>query len=172
MARVGTTVEENEQYSFAASLAASAGVVLQAASGVVFVVRVHALTEQFKEEIASGEWEKDPQEEEVKAAVKADEEASQRYEAKVQWERVPFLVQACLVFGSICMAGMMHLLLLPVFDPFAKLRVVDHNLPTSLWRWRAAGCVLLTLIGLVLGDGLIPALWPLIPCSLVGVPSG
>jgi len=100
-----------------------------------------------------------------------DEETIQRYDVMVRRERVS-LLQACLVFGSICTAGLMQLLLLPVFDPFAKLRVVDHNLPTSLWRWRAAGCVLLTLIGLVLGDGLIPALWPLIPCSLVGVPSG
>mmetsp|Transcript_29105 Transcript_29105/g.64358 ORF Transcript_29105/g.64358 Transcript_29105/m.64358 type:complete len:344 (+) Transcript_29105:158-1189(+) len=99
-------------------------------------------------EITLWERERDPQEEEVQH------------------------LQACFVYGSNCVVGLMQLLLLPVFDPFAKLRVVDHNLPTSLWRWRAAGCVLLTLIGLVLGDGLIPALWPLIPCSLVGVPSG
>eukprot|EP00971_Amphidinium_carterae_P273153 5421347-Amphidinium_carterae.1 len=39
MARAGTTVEENEQYSFAARFVASAAVVLQAASGVIFVVR-------------------------------------------------------------------------------------------------------------------------------------
>eukprot|EP00971_Amphidinium_carterae_P094237 1865505-Amphidinium_carterae.1 len=64
MASIGTTMEENEQYSFAASLAAGAAVVLQAASGVVFVARVHVPTEEFKEEIASGEWDKDPQEEE------------------------------------------------------------------------------------------------------------
>jgi len=83
MARVGETVQENDQYSFAASLAASIGVALQAASGVVFCVRVHALTEEYKDEIASGEWERDPQEAEVIAALKADEEASQRYEAKV-----------------------------------------------------------------------------------------
>mmetsp|Transcript_29106 Transcript_29106/g.64360 ORF Transcript_29106/g.64360 Transcript_29106/m.64360 type:complete len:366 (+) Transcript_29106:158-1255(+) len=121
-------------------------------------------------EITLWERERDPQEEEVQHAGLDYEETIQRYDAMVRRE-FPFL-QACLVYGSNCVVGLMQLLLLPVFDPFAKLRVVDHNLPTSLWRWRAAGCVLLTLIGLVLGDGLIPALWPLIPCSLVGVPSG
>mmetsp|Transcript_58155 Transcript_58155/g.107381 ORF Transcript_58155/g.107381 Transcript_58155/m.107381 type:complete len:747 (+) Transcript_58155:113-2353(+) len=153
MARIGTTPEENAQYSFAASLAASVGVILQAASGVIFCVRVHALTEEYKDEIASGEWEKDPQEEEVKAALKADEEAGQRYEAKVQWERVPFLVQACLIFGSMCMAGMMHLLLLPVFDPFAKFSVVDHisDLPGG------------TVLGAINRDG-----WFAVLCMSVG----
>eukprot|EP00971_Amphidinium_carterae_P092334 1828161-Amphidinium_carterae.1 len=50
--------------------------------------------------MASGEWDKDPQEEEVEAAVKVDEEANQRYEARTG----SLLVQACLVFGSICVA--------------------------------------------------------------------
>jgi len=115
MARVGTAVEENEHYSFAASLAASAAVVLQAASGVVFVVRVHVLTEEFKEEIAFGD--KDPQEEEVKAAVKADEEANQRYEARTGRVAAPYLAlpfRLCIYWAWIgvvclCMIGVRSL---------------------------------------------------------------
>eukprot|EP00971_Amphidinium_carterae_P089430 1769895-Amphidinium_carterae.1 len=38
------------------------------------------------------------------------------------------------------MAGLMQLLLLPVFDPFAKFHVVDHiSYSNSIWHWCVAG---------------------------------
>mmetsp|Transcript_39438 Transcript_39438/g.91055 ORF Transcript_39438/g.91055 Transcript_39438/m.91055 type:complete len:119 (-) Transcript_39438:46-402(-) len=46
----------------------------------------------------------------------------------MEQERVPSLVQACLVLGSICEAGSMQLLLLPVFDPSAELESPPHIL--------------------------------------------
>jgi len=154
MARTGTSAEQNELYASLASIFAMCAVVVQTGSGVMFCVRVHSLTEEFKAEIASGEWEKDPDEDAVLASIKAAEEAAVKYEAKVQWERVPVWVQGVLIFGSISMALMMHLLLLPVFDPFAKFSVVDHisDLPGG------------TVLGAIKRDG-----WIAIGCMTVGL---
>jgi len=97
--------------------------------------------QEFNEELVS--WELDPQEEEVQHAGQDNGGTIHRYDAMVRREWVP-LLQACLVFGSICTAGLLQLLLLPVFDPCANFRVVDHNLPSSIWHWCAAGFDLLS----------------------------
>eukprot|EP00971_Amphidinium_carterae_P198916 3947566-Amphidinium_carterae.1 len=87
------------------------------------------LESEFNEELAY--WEKDPQEEEVQHAGLDYEETIQRYDAMVRREWVPFL-QACLVYGSNCVAALTQLLLLPVFDPLAHFRVADQYLPNPL----------------------------------------
>jgi len=87
--------------------------------------------------------------------LKDDEGATQRYDAIVQWERVPFLSQLARSLDPfVWLVGCN--LLLPVSGPSTKFNVVDHIPYTNFyWHWRAAGLDLLTFIGFVLGVRLI-----------------
>jgi len=102
-------------------------------------------------------WEKE-QEEELQQTVKHDEWATQR-----------LLLQACLVLGSIRMAGRMQLLLLPEFDPFAKLSVVVHN-PLSSSVWHILRCRLLYCDECVYGGILLA--YSLMPLTFTDTPGG
>jgi len=149
MVRYSATVEAEEMNASIASMSMLATVVLQGSAFVLFCVRAGSMTERFQAQLASGDWEVDPQEPEVLDQIRKDEDEAKQREAVVKWEFLPGWLQATLVLTSIALSVQMYMLLLPFLEPFVPFTVVDHieDLPggTALgvvrWPgWAAIGC--------------------------------
>eukprot|EP00419_Tripos_fusus_P010723 CAMPEP_0172667638 /NCGR_PEP_ID=MMETSP1074-20121228/8557_1 /TAXON_ID=2916 /ORGANISM="Ceratium fusus, Strain PA161109" /LENGTH=678 /DNA_ID=CAMNT_0013484175 /DNA_START=306 /DNA_END=2342 /DNA_ORIENTATION=- len=97
--------------------------------------------EQYKAQIAQGEWEKDPQEEEVLAALKQYDEQSKVYERVSRWCLAPAWLKVLLVAGSLLVSLMLYIMVGPIMKPFEAFSIAGHigDLPGgSVWgliRW-------------------------------------
>mmetsp|Transcript_90205 Transcript_90205/g.160664 ORF Transcript_90205/g.160664 Transcript_90205/m.160664 type:complete len:746 (+) Transcript_90205:98-2335(+) len=157
MVRKGGSLEADEMYASVASLSMVATVVIQGSAFVLFCVRAGSMTERFKTELESGNWEVDPQEREVLEQIKKDELAAKQRDAVVKWQYLPGWLQAMLLFGAVSLSVQMYMLLLPFLTPFVPFTVVDHikDLPGgTAWGvikwpgWAAIGCWLFGILAL------------------------
>jgi len=102
---------------------------------------VEEVQEQHKAEIERGEWEKDPQEEDVQAALKQYEQQSKVYERVSRWCLVPAWLKVLMVMGSMLVSVMLYIILGPIMEPFEPFSIAGHirDLPGgSVWgliRW-------------------------------------
>jgi len=161
MVRYSATVEAEEMNASIASMSMLATVVLQGSAFVLFCTRAGSMTERFQSELASGDWEVDPQEPEVLEQIRTDEDEAKQRQAVVKWEFLPGWLQATLVLTSIALSVQMYMLLLPFLEPFVPFSVVDHiwDLPggTALgvvrWPgWAAIGCWSAGVLALIVFD--------------------
>jgi len=85
---------------------------------------IEATQQQFKAEIEQGDWQKDPQEDEVRQAIEEDANQSKVYEQLTRWQLVPAWLRVLLYLGSLFMSAVMYLVLFAV--PFQSFSIADH----------------------------------------------
>jgi hypothetical protein len=89
---------------------------------------VQDVMDKHKREIEDGDWEKDPQEEEVLESVKLAEDAEKAFNKRTAWELLPISIRCLLLGGSLLGSAAIYLLLVPVGSEraFQRFTLNDH----------------------------------------------
>eukprot|EP00931_Biecheleriopsis_adriatica_P046785 TRINITY_DN2690_c0_g1_i1.p1 TRINITY_DN2690_c0_g1~~TRINITY_DN2690_c0_g1_i1.p1 ORF type:complete len:769 (+),score=144.25 TRINITY_DN2690_c0_g1_i1:105-2411(+) len=116
--------KSNNMYSGVAEVMTMLSSVVLVSMMIIAGYYIEAVQQQFKAEIAQGDWEKDPQEDEVRQAIEEDEKQSKVYEQLTRWNAVPTWLQTLLFFGSVLMSAVIYLILFA--DPFEPFSIADH----------------------------------------------
>jgi len=113
------------RYEGVASTLLFVSMLLQMAGMMLIFQCTQTMIEKYKDEIAGGEWMKDPQEEEVMREIQEEQMQKEERQEATRWSILPCWIKLVLVFGTMLMSLMMHIIILPFVKPFKDFSLQD-----------------------------------------------
>lgn len=128
MLKAGVDTENEAQLSAMANVFVVLAAVATGIANIAVAYFIQSTLATYKDEIADekSDWQRDPQEAEVKAAILRDERQAARAAYLTRWIVTPNWVRVCLVVGSLLTTAACYVLIQPVRKPFEKFKINDR----------------------------------------------